>query len=191
MIKNEINSVVCPIIVSSIRDYSTIKHNILDLINSSLDYYSEENSTVELNLIKSDWHKNSDPDRHWTKGFFPLIQDNILETLQTIGYNSYDIIQAWFQQYDEKGSHGWHIHAGNFSGVVYVDLPDGAPLTTFCDPVTKKTFSPQATEGDIVIFPSFILHKSLPNRSEYLKTIISFNLNVGYPDEFYGDGIIE
>lgn len=186
MIKKEIKNILCPVIVSTIPNFYRVKHKILSLINSTQDALSENNPIVELDIERSDWHINEEPERQWLKEIYPIIHDNILETCQTMGFNSYNIIQAWFQQYSEQGSHGWHIHAGNFSGVVYLDLPQGAPVTLFCDPITKQTFKPDASEGDIVIFPSFLLHKSAPNFSKHLKTIISFNLNVGYPDDFYG-----
>jgi len=189
---NQFNHFIqCPIIVTSVYKFKEKKQSILDAINNSAEAYPELNTKVELNVLKSDWHNNENPDREWFQMVYPFLHDNILQSCKTIGFNSYNLLQAWFQQYTHLGSHGWHIHSGNFSGVFYVDLPQSSPVTLFCDPLSKETFFPNATEGDVVIFPSFILHKSVHNQSKETKTIISFNFDVGYPDEFYGDGINE
>lgn len=182
-------SLSAPVVVVSVDNFTSIKEKILNLLDFSSQVSSELKENVEVSISRSDWDYNQDGNREWLRQVFPMIQQHILEACQKMGYNSYEISEIWFQQYENNDSHGWHIHAGNFAGVFYVELPEGTPITNFVDPITKKIFVPDAAEGDIVIFPSYLLHKSPVNQSFNRKTIISFNFNIGYPDEFYGLGI--
>ena len=71
--------------------------------------------------------------------------------------------------------HNWHIHGENYTGVYYLELPDDTPKTELIDQYDKK-ITVKANEGDIVIFPSFIIHRGPKVLNDSRKTIISFNL---------------
>ena len=43
--------------------------------------------------------------------------------------------------------------------------------------VVPPVFNPKVKEGDLFIFPSFILHEAPINTSDEPRTIISFNLS--------------
>jgi len=86
--------------------------------------------------------------------------------------------QTWFQQYPENTRFGWHNHPQmNFAVVYYVELPDGA--STWFDPCYpgKSDYQVNAKEGDIIMFPTFLPHKS-ESHSKGRKTIISYNADV-------------
>jgi len=95
-----------------------------------------------------------------------------------------------------------HIHPGNdYSGVYYLCVPQDSGLIHFLDPrsaarlsspdpKTEKLeenwyaksnpydssiFSYQPEEGKIIIFPSWLMHYSDPNRSEDLRISMPFN----------------
>ena len=40
-------------------------------------------------------------------------------------------------------------------------------------------YTPNVREGDMILFPSYIMHQALPNKSEKRRTVISYNLR-GY-----------
>jgi hypothetical protein len=46
-------------------------------------------------------------------------------------------------------------------------------------------------EGDILIFPSFILHRGKRNKSNKTKTIISFNCNVANLNDDYPENYLQ
>ena len=46
-------------------------------------------------------------------------------------------------------------------------------------------------EGDVLVFPSFVIHKGPQNISTNKKTIISYNTNIVYSDNIYGQGLEE
>jgi len=61
--------------------------------------------------------------------------------------------------------------------VYYLELPDNAPKTELIDQYNiNKKITVDAKEGDIVIFPSFVIHRAPKMLTDDRKTIISFNL---------------
>ena len=90
---------------------------------------------------------------------------------------------VWYQQYEEGGVHGWHVHADHFTGVYYLEYPRGCSKPEICSPYSLKIKKIDAVEGDIVVFPSYWIHRGPPNMSKNRKTIISFNFNLPVMDE--------
>ena len=50
------------------------------------------------------------------------------------------------------------MFTNNYTGVYYLQFPKGATKTQLVN--EQKIFEVDAKEGDIVIFPSFIIHRS-------------------------------
>ena len=89
------------------------------------------------------------------------------------------IKKLWFQQYVQNDYHGWHIHGDNYTGVYYLDFPKGSSKTELIDQKDiNKKITVNAKEGDIIIFPSFIIHRSPKIKENIKKTIISFNIEM-------------
>ena len=90
----------------------------------------------------------------------------------------------WYQKYYKNISHGTHVHGAiGWSSVIYVEYdPNLHPPTRFYSPFRDiwsgdcTTFEEQVDEGDMVIFPSTIMHEAPPNMSDVRRTIISYNL---------------
>ena len=45
----------------------------------------------------------------------------------------------WYQQYLNGDTHGWHIHGQHFTGVYYLEFPDGCSKTEVCSPFNLKS----------------------------------------------------
>ena len=60
-------------------------------------------------------------------------------------------------------------------------------MLEFFDPVSKTKFQPDVEEGDIVVFPSYLPHRSKFINSDREKIIVSFNFNfdVDYSDPIF------
>ena len=93
------------------------------------------------------------------------------------------IINMWYQATANGKMHGVHNHGPiGVSAVMYVDFD---PLihkpTTFYSPFPDyingevMEFVPDAKEGDIVFFPSFVHHCQDPNQSGKQRVVISMN----------------
>jgi len=82
----------------------------------------------------------------------------------------------WMYQYTDGGSYNWHSHNHNFVFTYYVRLDDPSHTTRLFDPWSQKTFNVEAEEGDVVIFPAFIVHQAPSIASE--KVIIAGNFTL-------------
>lgn len=80
-------------------------------------------------------------------------------------------IQYWYQQYFKGSSFGWHQHSGHWAFVYYVELENTSDSTEF---LNYGTFN--VSEGDIIYFPTFLVHRSPTIASDTRKTIIAGNL---------------
>tara|TARA_R100000742_G_C4237482_1_gene57826 strand:+ start:64 stop:681 length:618 start_codon:yes stop_codon:yes gene_type:complete len=89
-----------------------------------------------------------------------------------------NIAGAWFQQYKDNGYHGWHLHGGSNISISYLlELDDMKYSTEFVDTERKDSFQLKCQEGDVIIFPSYIIHRSPLIRSDTRKTIIAANVD--------------
>ena len=68
----------------------------------------------------------------------------------------------------------------NISISYFLELPDSKYSTEFIDTETNSIFQSNVEEGDVIIFPSHIIHRSpLITDSNVRKTTIAINLNLG------------
>ena len=105
-------------------------------------------------------------------------------------------LQLWLASYENGASHVNHVHDGSVcSGVFYSTGGEGAAPIVFSDP---RGLSPMTTiandnddeplapfhnqysfhpsDGDMVLFPSWLVHKVLPNPKGVQRVAWVFNL---------------
>ena len=100
-----------------------------------------------------------------------------------IGINFY-CTNVWFQKYDINMNHAVHTHGSTgFSSVCFIEYnKDNHKPTTFISPFGNcitgelERHEPDVEEGDMIFFPSNLLHYATTNLSKEIRTIISFNL---------------
>ena len=98
--------------------------------------------------------------------------------------DSVDKWQLWSQRYTRGQYHGAHNHGlMNISCVLYVEFDDKEHFpTTFYSPFPDPYFgtinkiAPPVSEGEILTFPSILLHESPASVSDKQRTIMSFNI---------------
>lgn len=94
--------------------------------------------------------------------------------------SNFYVSASWFQQYRKNDNHGWHIHSNtNISMSYFVELDDSKHSTEFIDTEQNKTFQLDTTEGDVLIFPSYLIHRSPSICNHNRKTTIAININAG------------
>ena len=175
MQKVEISDCICH---SKIKNHFEIKDKILFEIDNCIDDYLSANDLYYTDSIsKLDWSKSNDPSRPWVKIFLPEFGEDIKEIISSMCYNRIDLRRVWYQQYLEGDTHGWHIHGEQFTGVYYLEFPEGCSKTEICSPFDLKRKQIDVSEGDLIVFPAHYIHRGLPN-SKIRKTIVSFNFNV-------------
>lgn len=170
--------------------HEQIKDNLLLLIeNSPSQQLVSEKS--ELDISRSDWSISLSEERQWLKYFKETAASQIIEMYKKCGYNYANFYNFWFQQYYKNSQHGWHVHTAiNFSTVYFLELPKESSATQIVSPFDQKTIiDVDAKEGDVLIFPGYAVHRGPKNNSDGRKTVIVSDVNIGYPDDYYGEGI--
>ena len=163
--------------IADFEAHSKIKHDLLNLIDKS-PAKSMINEMDQLNITKVDWDNSTDFSRPWVKLLLKDLQPHLGEVFKSMGFDMFKINEIWFQQYFQQASHGWHTHGSNFTNVYYLELDENAPKTVLVNPYTREQFSPDVKEGQTLVFPSYVIHKSPDDFFENRKTIISWNSNV-------------
>ena len=163
-----------PIFKKKIKDHSLYKDSILHLIKN-YSYSTIKGDTLD---IISDYDLGPEHDRKYAELVEQRVRDCLVDFSKSNSYYSGVELRCFFyQQYGRKQYHGWHIHDCQYSGVYYLDLPKETPKTQYIDPLTGNICQLDIEEGDVIAFPSFLVHQAPPNESDILKTIISFNFN--------------
>ena len=174
MKKIQIDDCICH---SKIKEHLEIRDSILSEIEKSSDGNLEQKDSFYTDSIsKLDWNISDKLDRPWVKIFLPVFIKNLEEVITSIGYAKVAIKNIWYQQYLEGDTHGWHIHDDHFTGVYYLEFPEGCSQTEIISPYSFKAVKIDASEGDFVVFPAHFIHRGLPNGIKR-KTIISYNFS--------------
>jgi len=158
------------------------------------EYYSEYKSK---NDAPDKW--NCDLFTSFGKGGFPI--DECLDAFipaidefqtESQCYGNVLWTAIWMNVYETKNWQEKHIHSpGDWSGVYYVHFdPNEHNATYFYHPLETilasngitncevNTLIPNVTEGDLIIFPSWLEHAAPLNRSSKIRSTISFNFNI-------------
>ena len=171
--------------ISKIHNHLEIKDKILSLIESSNDSTCTQPDGSFIS--KYDYDLCEDFERKWVKELQPYLLPVLKGIFKDLGYQVMHLWQIWYQQYLKGSSHCWHIHEGQFTGVYYLEHPEGSPATEIKSPYNLETFKvDMVSEGDVIVFPGSWIHQA-PINEKSRKTIISFNLNICAPDPSYYD----
>ena len=103
--------------------------------------------------------------------------------------NPVEFVEMWYQKYYNMVEHKTHCHGfTGWSSIIYVEFdPNIHESTRFFSPFRQpwdcdmETFQPNVKEGDMILFPSSLLHEAPLNKSNTRRTIISYNIR-GYVD---------
>lgn len=163
--------------VADFEPHRDIRSNLLDLIDKS-GAGSAVNDKDNLNVTKVDWEESTDFSRPWVHYLMPHLNPHVAEVFKIMNFSKFRIKEIWFQQYLQKASHGWHTHGSHFTNVYYLELDDDAPKTVLVNPFTREEFVPEVKEGQTLVFPAYVVHKSPDDFFDKRKTIISWNSDI-------------
>ena len=164
--------------VRRMPNHESLKPVMLGLIQSAQSEFKKDPSNNLEQISKYDFSLVEN-ERPWSSlfseyfnGFMATLPDSIL-------HKNPEMRGVWFQQYESGDFHHWHHHAGsNFAGIYYLELPDFSCATEFIEPfntaVVKKF---NVSEGDVVLFPASLIHRSPENTSNQRKTVVAFNFD--------------
>lgn len=171
-----------PFYVYQLGNHSDIKKKVLDYIDK--DTGSPSNKNYE-NLAKTDWYETVKgnyfqdnfvkKDNNYYQYMKPYIEE-IIDTIIPDNKKNLYVSNAWYHQYTKLNYYHWHDHPSiRWALIYYVELSDTCPRTEFVNYYGDHTY-PNVKEGDILIFPAWMKHRSPPNLGNNRKTILSFNI---------------
>jgi hypothetical protein len=174
-----------PIFKTKFFEHEKLKESLIKKINES-SFIDENYNGDRIN--KFDWKISKNFNREWVKEIINPFYTQLNIFAKKMGYKRLIITDIWFQKYEKNSLHNWHVHGSNYTGVYYLKLPKDhkSTLTQFLMPDNlKERFSIEANEGDILFFPSFLIHRAPPLKSTKNKIIVSWNCEFTSPDEKY------
>lgn len=164
--------------IYSLPTHQIIKQSLLNIIDAT---QGEEILDEQSHIHKTDYFQQSQLD--YFSVFHAHAQDFYQQLRLTYCVLEFDITNTWYQQYHLNDTHSWHFHSySNISFVYYIELNDARDSTQFYDVSNKQIYQMNAVEGDIVIFPSSLLHRSPQLMYSKRKTVISGNINLDTVD---------
>jgi hypothetical protein len=167
-----------PVIIEKFKKHSDLKKDLLTAIENQtrVDHLKDK----DHNITRCDWEtERKNGNREWLKILRPALFEHLEHWTKESHFDGFTINEIWFQQYDNSGSyHGWHVHGSNFTFVYYLDFPEESPRTEMIDPLTQQVSTFDIEEGDILSFPSMVIHRAPPNFGKGRKTIISWNMDI-------------
>jgi len=149
--------------IQSVKEHKEIKDELLRMF-----------SKVKVpRIVEGDNISNSDYGVDIQREYLSLVTSIILPYTFKKQYRAQIVNAIWFQQYEKNDFHHWHIHGNShFSHIYFVELPDKNSATEF---YKDKLIKINVKEGDLVTFPSYMIHRAPKNKSKKRKSIISFN----------------
>lgn len=86
------------------------------------------------------------------------------------GCTEFQVKMYWFAQYYNEADFSWHTHEGcNMSAIYFLETPSKHQITEFFGFDTSPL---QLVEGDVIVFPAMLPHRSPPINNKDRKTVI-------------------
>jgi hypothetical protein len=124
----------------------------------------------------TDYHISKDLERVYEPVISGYVCNHMRNFQENFNFKGISLHALWFQWYPENGFHDWHVHPYcHFTNVFYVDLPSTDVKTEIKD-INGNSIEVSVSEGDILTFPAFLLHRSPITNKE--KIVIAFNTNI-------------
>ena len=164
--------------IQKISNHLEFKKTLLYLIENypSIKWTSNNlDKTLNYNVSKTDWEDDK------PKDYINIYLKNINKYFYNYDFIKSSVIKVhnvWFHQYNKNDFHDWHLHGGcHFASIYYLELKNKDYETEFYDYENNKIIKFNIEEGDLIIFPAFIPHRSPKILDDNRKTIIAANFS--------------
>ena len=183
---------------SSAADIASFNSSLLQALHAlhRTDVAPIDQTLVHGTQTHGNLFTNNRPEIQALKGQISIYVQRYIEHLRTLGLgefcdritNGFDYSGAWSVQLSDGGFHLDHVHsAGWISSVYYVEVPDNLDGAShegwlkFGDAV----FDPNNTgphryvepkPGRLVLFPSFMIHGTVPIKEHKRRTTVAFDV---------------
>ena len=180
-----------PYIITKVKPWDTIKEQIISAINSASDFRVDPQGfetdyyhlrTVTGHVVTSIPAKPN----NYTAQVYGILKPFVAEITERYFMKPppEEPPLMWSQKYNRKSEHPVHNHGNRgFSFILYLKYdPMKHKATRFYCPFSDfftgemTTFAPEVEEGDLIAFPSSILHSSDLHTADTERMILAFNL---------------
>ena len=189
----ELRPLVTEYVHSRMPDHEKVKERLLKLIEVTPSHHI----SLEVEKVTRTDIDFMGTHRAWLPVFFDCVKPVLDEFAKLNFHKEWALHHTWYFHY-EKGDYAhWHIHSGcAWTGVYFLDLPSPKLKTTLLKASNGTELSlGDVQEGDIIIFPSTVIHCSKLNLYDKPKTVIAFNADLydsfvheRYPVQYYNVG---
>ena len=170
-----------PFFIRDFPDHEKHKYKILSLItqNENSSLYEEKVERISLNY----WKLKDIKKKTYAEYVLKVLDNDLKSLFKSMEYDMIRYQGIWFQQYEKADFHSWHRHGNSeWNLVYYLEFDKKCPATEFRNPLNKdETYIPNVHEGQYVLFPSLLSHRSVPNESRSRKTVIAINIVTNIP----------
>ena len=168
-----------------IENWQEKKQKLLEIC-STIDFKNQEiemrkNIGVNADNLYTDYGKNNP----YTDKVAEILKSELIKFKDDIKFKNIEVNSAWFLQYYKSQFHSPHTHGTlGYSSVTYIKFNKKKHQPTifispFNDPLGNLIeYAPEVDEGNIIFFPSMLTHYVLPNKSNDIRIILSFNVNI-------------
>ena len=185
MIENMFN---IPVVKYRCHNWSHKRQAFLDLLNEQTLTMGEESVYSDYGDYKTLTAEHS-MGLYDTPDYLNTVRELLKEEMTWFANDlkaDPQIVRAWFERALYKCHHPVHTHGhGGWSAVLFIEYdPTVHTPTVFIAPFNhfvtgmQLTYMPEVEEGDLILFPSFLLHYTQLNESQVQRTVASFNMTV-------------
>lgn len=166
-----------PLFKYQVKDWPEKKERLFKLIS---------NTNLERSVLGNYFSDKSEEKSSYSEDFTNLFREEITQFLDDSGVSVCNVKNVWTVKYNEGDWQLPHNHQSvGFSGVLYVNFDNNEHISTIMvQPWNNylnggtQMVDADGKEGEIIFFPSFILHFTPPNVSNKERTVISFDIQV-------------
>lgn len=164
---------VVSVIKFHIEEWKNKKDHILGMIPSEND--------AEKHIKFTDYFESNS--NEYKSLILELFKPYILEFHKIAKYKFNGVTSIWCQKYNSRDYHVPHDHGSlGYSCIFYAKMNQEHKGTLFFSPFNNEegyheTSSIPVVEGDLIIFPSNLMHMAPPHDSDEERVIISLNLS--------------
>jgi len=172
-----------PLYITKVKNWQIKKNKILSSFRE-LQHITQEQKTNEY--IETDFYLN-DGMKEDRLDITNILSDELHQFCSNMGFKEFRVRKSWIERQQQNMYHMVHNHGAlGYSCVCYLDYDEKihkpvhfvSPFNNFINGEQIDFCPDNVKESSLIIFPSSILHYTLPNSSTLPRIAVSFNLDV-------------
>ena len=167
-----------PVIKIKTKNWEQKKDRLLALVDL-------DNPSFAYPDVITDYHANSEKGVPYLAEFCNIVQDELKLLLEKSKGSAINMNFLWAQRYKKSNYMIAHTHGPiGYSATLYTEFDKSChPSIRFISPIHDaegglQFYEPDIDEGDLIAFPSFLMHDVRHSTTDKSRTIFAFNYKV-------------